>query len=121
MKRFRFSLLSLLVGVVLAGGVVFLNVRPSTYSSPPPAYRDESGMILTTFYSTEVSEYGWPFVVCEHLLFTDPARSALAPRGEYFVRMPSLAANIAIGLVIVFGGAGVCEWLVRRRATKAKE
>jgi hypothetical protein len=28
----------------------------------------------------------------------------------------ALAANIAIGLAIVFGGAGACEWLVRRRA-----
>ena len=122
MKRFRFSLLSLLVGVVLAGGVGGLNVRPSIFAS---------GKYQLVMGDTHL--YGWPLVAYRGIAWPEGLQlnSDVAADREvlnYILSLPAdgwswpaLAANIAIGLAIVFGGAGACEWRVRRRAAKAKE
>ena len=106
MKRFRFSLLSLLVGVVLAGGVLWLNVRPNKTQSEIVFVNMDGTREFDTF-SKSCSGWPWAYYSSDSLF------------GAYWL-WPFLAANIAIGLAIVFGCAGVCEWLVRRRA-KAKE
>jgi len=103
MKRFRFSLLSLVVGVVLAGGVVWLNLRP------------RADWVECSHGGIEQEHsYGWPFKARYRFVWPHEPDS-------YGWLWKGLAVNIAIGLAIVFGGAGVCEWLVRRRAAKAKE
>ena len=107
-KRFRFSLLSLLVGVVLAGGFVCLNVYP-THNKPETLQDDWHGWPLGA-YRQIVMHINWP-AEYSHL----PSRQL---RSEW--HWPSLAANIAIGFAIVFGGAGVCEFVVRRRAAKVE-
>ncbi len=97
MKRFRFSLLSLVVGVVLAGGVGYLNMRPSEFieGSDP-------------LIQTARLEYGWPFVACEWWWWED-----------YLWHWLALCANILVGLAIVFGGAGANEYVLRRREAVA--
>ena len=109
MKRFRFSLLSLLVGVVLAGGVVWLNAQPvGVYTSASVAISQEPVEFQVG------AHYGWPL----HAYYK---RRDKLISGRSRVSWSAAAANTAIGLAIVFGGAGACEWLVRRRAAKAKE
>ena len=112
MKRFRFSLLSLLVGVLLAGGVGWMNMRPTVAEIP-------NGDVWRY--------YGWPYHTYTECT---PASGATfhiwggrirRRMGNHIgSRWGALAADIAIGLAIVVGGTGACEWLVRRRA-KAKE
>ncbi len=106
MKRFRFSLLSLLVGVVLAGGMLWLNVGTPFW-------------IITSQADVDLSQryYGWPL----HAYVEYVAQTPRSLNRWYHYRWPGLAANIAIGLAIVFGGAAVCEYVVRRRVKKAKE
>jgi len=132
MKRFRFSLLSLVVGVVLAGGVVWLNMRGNIYpellpfevavSSGDPS--DEPTVIWTG--ERVIRSSGWPWCFCSvprFLNLSEKPPDVPLPREVFQKRWswPSLSANIAIGLAIVFGGAGVCEYVVRRRSAKAKE
>ena len=108
MKRFRFSLLSLLVGVMLAGGVLYLNLRPvGVYYTLVDDDTHEPSLVLVA------RNYGWP---------TWAYQDGIWEMGISDIHSWSYAAfDIAIGLAIVFGGAGVCEYVVRRRAAKAKE
>ena len=123
LKRFRFSLLSLLVSVVLAGGFGWLNLLPMITASSRPQ---------PTVVDTHL--YGWPFVAYTETVWTEETQLKLntdvaaereimnyilsLPANQWY--WPGLTANIAIGLAIVFGGAGVCEYVVRRRAAKVE-
>ena len=108
MKRFRFSLLSLLVGVMLAGGVVWLNVQPlGVYASARVAITQEPVEFQIG------AHYGWPL----HAYYK---RRDKLISGRSRVTWSAAAIDIAIGLAIVFGGAGVCEYVVRRRTKKAE-
>ena len=132
LKRLRFSLLSLLVGVVLAGGVVWLNMQVSSLRTELlPMGQWEKALI-----SYEVRSLGFPLAACktfrpalgepsslplseEESATRKQAREAFSRDSEWHYR--GLVANIAIGLAIVFGGAGVCEYVVRRRAARAEK
>jgi len=126
MKRIRFSLLSLLVGVVLAGGVGWLNVR-----KPPVLYATAQNR---AFYA---HSYGWPFVTyfarpeepCPTLPPLDDPEIAvyrqkifelmwLGPPKELHWQWPGLAANIAIGLAIPIAALLACEFALRRWGRK---
>ena len=121
MKRVRFSLLSLLVGVVLAGGVGWLNVRTFLYDSelPPPllAFVDiklgsRTPVILSRWYGWPMDAYRQRFSLQQEV-----SGSVMESLDWHWL---GFAANIAIGLAIVFGGAGVCEYVIRRRVAKVE-
>jgi hypothetical protein len=122
MKRFRFSLLSLLVGAVLAGGVVYLNVRPGTpLHSEVPVIPIGEVKTFSPKYILESRVFGWPFRASSKWIGQKASRHAGPDsiEGREW-QWPGLAANIAIGLAIVIGGAGVCEHVVRRRGKKTE-
>ena len=129
LKRFRFSLLSLLVGVVLAGGVGWLNVRPSEIGCEPFCRPDRPEGWTYTY----TRSYGWPFDAhfSSITLSADGDKGGRLPQEyveshwEAWDRDPrwlssGVARNIAIGLAIVFGGAGVCEYVARRWGRKTE-
>jgi len=105
-KRFRFSLLSLLVGVVLAGGVGWLNLRPVGiyFSTTGPSSLEPVEVLIG-------NQYGWPFFAYR----TEMAWALSPPPPPSPICWHAVILDIAIGLAIVFGGAGVCEYVVRRR------
>ena len=105
-KRFRFSLLSLLVGVLLTGGVGWLNVRT------------RKDFTATHAVTVERHSFGWPFTARLEDFVVTKAQNTIDRFPEW--RWPGLVANIAIGLAIVFCGAGACEYVVRRRGKKAE-
>jgi len=106
LKRFRFSLLSLLVGVVLAGGVVWLNMRAFGVFSGEPAHGYPHDPV-----SYVARSYGWPCLSLRVFITFDPKGTEAEnerrrQQPHYRWKVPGLAANIAIGFAIVFCGAG---------------
>ena len=118
----RLSILSLVAGVLLSVGFLYLNLKPSTpYRGVDVIWWEgvHGGPYSPVYGESEVRTYGWPRVVCmtretPFSLYHDP-KIPPAP-----LNCIGLAADIAIGLVIVFGGAAACEFLVRCRAAKVE-
>ena len=111
MKRFRFSLLSLVVGVVLFSGPLYVNLR-----------MPEVDVRYTSVRKMETWLYGWPFIAYREHLVASLVKSPPDPAGDgscewHWLRV---AGNVVVGLVIAVLGGTVCEYLVRRRTKGAK-
>jgi len=112
MKRIRYSLLSLLVGVVMAGACLWLNLRPVKASVEESM---ELGPVPPgSFKSVDYLRYGWPFASRLEQNVVEYDSPDFSYVGIRIWRWYGLAANIAIGLAVVFGCAVGCEYGMRR-------
>jgi len=129
MKRLRFSLLSLVVGVLLLAAVMHLNLRPRLLHGEPHYLKLD---VPETVSRSEICTYGWLLVACKECRITVTQRPP-DPQQDWSGRRPcpwkdgeavyewyasGFAGNVVVGLVTILLGATACEIVLRRRVKK---
>ena len=124
--RFQYSLLTAVVVMVVAGGLLGLNMRkyPLPPESPefflPMSPEAQDFRMSGNSCHVATNARGWPF--CAHV-FVILSEAPIA-RGEnlmWFGRWHwgSLVTDVLVALTIIIASGVLCEWLVRRRTPRS--